>query len=347
MLRKKYMELAKRNVRLPIATDLILHEQQNPQRCRFNGRCLGQVIVEAAERFNTPLAFPLMDLRTEKEWFCSQLGVDNDDTDGYHINREVMSSIPDNIKQFARAPLTPRMEASLGALEYVSTHSKKIPVGMCIGPFSLMTKLLSDPITSAYMAGVNPEDEEAELLYQVLELGTAVISAWVEKQMASGAQAICVCEPAYNTVYLSPKQLARQPALLDTLVIDYNLRVKDVLQAKNVDLIFHDCGELNEAILRSIDKLDPAMLSLGSPVSLPEVAPFISEQTVIMGNIASKKFYSDSELSEQEVTEIGKKLLSDMEATGHPFILGTECDVLSVPGCQDTIMKKVYALSNI
>ncbi|OGV73775.1 MAG: hypothetical protein A3K18_17470 [Lentisphaerae bacterium RIFOXYA12_64_32] len=35
-----------------------------------------------------------------------------------------------------------------------------------------------------------------------------------------------------------------------------------------------------------------------------------------------------------------------MHAVGHPFILGSECDILSVPGCKDTITRKVDALIN-
>jgi hypothetical protein len=30
-----------------------------------------------------------------------------------------------------------------------------------------------------------------------------------------------------------------------------------------------------------------------------------------------------------------------MARCGHPHILGSECDVLSVPGCEETIRRKV------
>jgi uroporphyrinogen-III decarboxylase len=164
-------------------------------------------------------------------------------------------------------------------------------------------------------------------------------------QIAAGAQAICVCEPAYNTVYISPREMERDPAILQKLVIGPNLRIKDVMQRRGVELIFHDCGELNEAIIRSMAQLDPAILSLGSPCDLPSIAALIPQRTVIMGNLPSKKFYSDQEITVDQVMQQGRKLLEAMEATGHPFILGTECDVLCVEGCTETIHRKAIAVT--
>jgi len=39
-----------------------------------------------------------------------------------------------------------------------------------------------------------------------------------------------------------------------------------------------------------------------------------------------------------------QETMRNMRATGHPFIMGTECDVLSVPGREDTIKAKVNAM---
>ncbi|MCH7226587.1 uroporphyrinogen decarboxylase family protein [Haloferula sp. A504] len=345
MDRSFYLDLARRSdVRLPITADLLLHEKEDPQACRFSGECLGKVIVETAERFRMPLAFPLMDLRTEKEWLLTRIGVAPDDIDAFHFPDEIKAGDTTRLEAISEAEPTARMEASLGALRHVRDHSEAVPVGMAIGPFSLMTKLVNDPITAAYQVGLDPEDEDAEQVMHVLEIGTRAIHRWIELQIDAGARAICLCEPACNVVYLSPRQLEQQPELLDTLVLDFNRRLKALMDENDVDLIFHDCGELNEPILRGIDTLDPAILSLGSPCHLPEVAPWISQRTVIMGNLPSKKFYSDTEITVDQITESGGALLREMEATGHPFILGTECDVLCVPGCEHTILKKVEAL---
>jgi uroporphyrinogen-III decarboxylase len=348
MDRSFYLDLARReDVRLPITADLILHEQDDPQACRFSGECLGRVIAETADRFRMPLAFPLMDLRTEKEWLLTRIGVASDDIDAFHLPDELEPEMLAKLETIAEAGPTPRMAASLGALRHVRDHSEAVPVGMAIGPFSLMTKLVEDPITAAYHVGLDPDDEDAQQVMKVLEIATRTIQRWVELQAGAGARAICLCEPAFNVVYLSPRQVEQQPGLLDTLVLDFNRRLKATMDACDVDLIFHDCGELNEPILRGIDTLDPAILSLGSPCHLPTVAPWVSPRTVIMGNLPSKKFYSDNEITADQITESGSALLHDMKATGHPFILGTECDVLCVPGCELTILEKVEALVSI
>jgi uroporphyrinogen-III decarboxylase len=164
-------------------------------------------------------------------------------------------------------------------------------------------------------------------------------------QIAAGAQAICVCEPAYNTVYISPREMERDPAILQKLVIGPNLRIKDVMQRRGLELIFHDCGELNEAIIRSMAQLDPAILSLGSPCDLPSIAALIPQRTVIMGNLPSKKFYPDQGITVNQVRQQGRLLQDAMETTGHPFNLGTECDVLCVEGCRETIHRKVIAVT--
>ena len=42
-----------------------------------------------------------------------------------------------------------------------------------------------------------------------------------------------------------------------------------------------------------------------------------------------------------KVVEMSRELHSKMRAAGHPFILGSECDVLSVTGKEDLIRRKV------
>jgi len=44
-----------------------------------------------------------------------------------------------------------------------------------------------------------------------------------------------------------------------------------------------------------------------------------------------------------DIKRMSAELLAKMQKTGHPFILGSECDVLSVPGAEATIKAKVEA----
>ncbi len=344
MQREYYLNLAAEGLRMPIGADLILHEKSDPQACRLNGEWLGEILVETARKFRTPLAFPLMDLRIEKEWLLREFGIAQERIDTYHFQDGLTQADVEKVRNMLNSEPTSAMKASLTAISHVAHTDNLVPVGMCIGPFSLMTKLIDDPITAVFLASLDATEKEAVSVFSALELGTLLICKWIELQIAAGAKAICVCEPAYNTVYISPNQFKANPQLLDDLVIRYNNRMRDVMRKHDVDLIFHDCGALTEEIIASCNKLDPAILSLGSPSDMTLAAKFTQPQTVLFGNLPSKKFYSDNEMTQEQVRQQSRLLIKQMATAGHPFILATECDVLSVPGCEQTIMKKVMAM---
>ena len=84
MERQYYLDLAASGLRMPIGTDLVLHEQPDPRAVLANGERLGQVVVAAARRFRTPLAFAHMDLEVEKAALLSLLGVPADQISRFH-----------------------------------------------------------------------------------------------------------------------------------------------------------------------------------------------------------------------------------------------------------------------
>ena len=120
-----------------------------------------------------------------------------------------------------------------------------------------------------------------------------------------------------------------------------NQDIRRQLDAAGVDLIFHDCGELLDGMVQRFSTLDPAMMSLGSSRLLWEDAALIPKSTVLYGNLPTKQFYSDELFSVAKVRQLADDLSRRMRATGHPFILGSECDVLSVPGHEQSIKAKV------
>ena len=65
---------------------------------------------------------------------------------------------------------------------------------------------------------------------------------------------------------------------------------------------------------------------------------------MLFGNLPSKQFYSPTLITPEQVQARGADLSARMRAAGHPFILGTECDTLSVPGSETQIWSKVDAL---
>jgi len=338
MNRDFYLDLAAKGIGMPIGTHLILHEHQDHAAIVQDGYRLGQVVEEAARRFRMPLAFPLMDLRLEKEALLLARGVAPDSVDGYHF-----AEIPIEEGRFL---LTKTMGAVCGAIRHIAENTELIPIGMSIGPFSLMTKLIADPIAPVYLAGTGAtrdDDTEVALVEQLLKLALFTIRSYLDAQIEAGAKAIILCEPAANTVYFSPKQLAVSYGVFDRYVMRNNLLLRDQLHRRGVDLIFHDCGELLDGMVQRFASLDPAIISLGSSRLLWEDAALVSKSTVLYGNLPTKQFYSDSLMSEERVRQLSEELICRMREVGHPFVLGSECDILSVPGSERAIMAKVEA----
>ena len=347
MERKFYLDLAAGGLRMPIGADLILHKNDDPEPIKLDGRRLGEVVAETARRFRTPLAIPLMDLMVEKAALLEVLDVPADEIPTYHIE-----SVPDHaeVARFeSRLPThrNARVEATVAGITHVAQQDDLIPCGMAIGPFSLMVKLVKDPITAVFLAGRGMTAEKnarVALVERVLELGTRVIEWSLRKQVAAGAQAVVICEPAANIAYVSPRQMDGDGDIFDRYVMHFNRRIKRVLDASGADLFFHCCGEITETMLARFTTLDPAILSLGSSRALWEDAALVPKTTVLFGNLPSRKFFSDNEITRDEVERQACELVAKMRAAGHPFILGTECDVLSVDGCHDVIMRKVDAM---
>ena len=337
MDRNYYLGLAEAGLRMPIGTHLVLHEDPDHAAIEFDGERLGAVIAKAAERFNTPLAVPLMDLKLEKEALLAARGIPREEIDSYHF-----SELPTGTPEFQ---LTPRMLATCEAIRQVAKRPGLVPLGMGIGPFSLMTKLIADPITPVFLAGSGVtagEDPEVALVERALELGTELILQYFSAQIDAGAKGIIVCEPAANLVYFSPNQLAESYEIFDRYVTEPMRRIRALFAARDVDLVFHDCGELTTGMVERFATFDAAMISFGCSRVLWEDAALMPKTTVMFGNLPTKNFPA-AQLTVAEVERLARQLLDNMRATGHPFILGSECDVLSVPGSEQAIMAKVEA----
>lgn len=338
MKRDFYLELAASGLRMPIGTHLVLHEHQDHEAIMLDGPRLGAVVEEAARRFRAPMAIPVMDLKLEKESLLTGRGVAPAEIDSFHF-----AEAPEDD---GTVPMTPRMTATCASIRYIAGQTDLVPVGMGIGPFSLMTKLVSDPITPVFLAGTGAtadEEPEVKLVERTLELAMSAILPYLQAQIAAGAKAIILCEPAANKVYFSPNQLAEGYEVFERFVMEPNRRIKQLLESNGVDLIFHDCGELEDEMVRRFVTLDPAMMSLGCSRVLWEDAALVPNSTVLYGNLPTKKFYSDSLVTIDDVKRLSAELIQRMQAVNHPFILGSECDVLSVPGSEETIKAKVNA----
>ena len=75
MSRQRFLDLAARRHRVPIATDLVVRTHDEAERVLLDGWRLGPVLEQAAHEFRTPLAFGMLDLQLEKLGLLRRCGV--------------------------------------------------------------------------------------------------------------------------------------------------------------------------------------------------------------------------------------------------------------------------------
>jgi len=345
MGRELYLDLAKSRKRIPLATHLVLHERPDPDAALLDGSSLAAVAAEAARRIDCPLAFPLMDLTLEKAFMLGAMGSGGADHAAYHFSAPPSA---ESVAALEKADVlkSPRMAASCASIRELAKAGRTVPVGMSIGPFSLLTKLLQDPIIPVYLAGsgVTPaESEEVALVTALLPLCELVVRKYCSAQLDAGAKAVFVCEPAANDVFFSPNQLDEGSTVFTDFVVEPGKRLKALVEAAGADLLFHDCGSMTPGMAAAISGIGPALLSLGSAVKLWELEPSISKDIVLFGNLPTKKFYSDEEVPLDSIPKMVREIEERLGPSAHPFIVGSECDVLCMPGYEDVIKRKVAA----
>jgi uroporphyrinogen-III decarboxylase len=342
-----FVGLARAGVRTPIGTDLVLHEKPDPEVVRLDGRRLADVVREAARRWGTPLAIPLMDLRLEKADLVAALRP-GADPETFHFDETPTDAERAQAAAALDSPFRAEQQAQIDAVGHVSRDPGFVALGMAIGPFSLTSKLLKDPITAVGLAGAGLSAAEEPLvacLERCLPLAEQVIRRSLLAQIAAGAAAIIICEPAASSLFISPRQIESGSPVFDRFVIEPLLRLRATLDAAGVSLVLHDCGELTPRMVEALAcRVRPAVLSLGSSRKLWEDAALVPEEVVLFGNLPSKHFHSDATLPVERVREMTRELVTRMRAIGRPFILGSECDVLHVPGAAPAIQSKVFAM---
>jgi hypothetical protein len=343
-----FRALAARGLRTPIGTDLVLHERPDPEAVRLDGNRLAGAVGEAAERYGTPLAIPLMDLRLEKADLVHLLRPEVVEPDIFHLDAPLGGADVERVRASENAPFLRGHRAHFDAIARVASRPGLTPLGMAIGPFSLLTKLLADPISAVVLAGRGTSAREEPLVAmaeQGLLLAEWTVRRSLHAQVEAGAAAVIVCEPAASALFISPRQVASGSPVFDRFVIEPLRRAKAALDEAGADLVLHDCGELTAAMVEALGGgVRPAVLSLGSSRRLWEDAAVVPPEVVLFGNLPTKHFYSDSTMPLERVREMTRELVTRMRETGHPFILGSECDVLHVPDAGETIRRKVDAM---
>ena len=191
-------------------------------------------------------------------------------------------------------------------------------------------------------AGGEAEEPLALCFRRCMEMAEITVERAIVAQLQAGAQAILVCEPSASVAFLSPRQMRGERHLFHRFAIEPHLRLKRIVRNAGAEYFFHDCGDLNDEMVRLIGwELHPAMLSLGSSRRLWEDARHVPDDVVLFGNLPTRQFYSDAAMPGERVAEMTSELCARMRETGQPFIAGSECDVLHVPEAADRVREKV------
>ena len=251
--RADVLALAAAGLRMPIGTDLVLRERADAEAILEDGGRLADVVAEAAARYRTPLAVPLMDLQLEKADLLGRIrpGVR---ADGFQFEAPPESVISRSPGRQRPCAFATRQRAQIDAIALVAERPGLVPLGMAIGPFSLATRLLADPIGAVALAGAGLTADEEPLVAAIercLELAKGAVLRSLRAQLAAGAAMVVVCEPAASTAYVSPLQVAAGSPVFERFVVEPLLALGRTLDAGGALLFLHDCGELSDSMLES------------------------------------------------------------------------------------------------
>jgi hypothetical protein len=168
---------------------------------------------------------PVMDLLLEKAMMLRALGgLTQTEIPTWHFPACPTDEQIAKIRKGIEGPFDRRLQANVDAVRYIAEQTKLIPVGMSIGPFSLMTKLISDPITPVYLAGTGltgKDDDDVKMIETLMELTVAIVLRSFKAQAAAGAKIFFIAEPAANKVYISPNQMAEGSDVFERMVLKY------------------------------------------------------------------------------------------------------------------------------
>ena len=134
MSRQFYLDLAARKMRFPIGADLVLREHADHHAIVLDSRRYANVLLEAADRYQTPLAMPVMDLMLEKAALLAAIGM-RGEVDTFHFSQAPGEDAFNRFEESLKSPLPARMQAQCDAITLIAAKKgPHIPIGMSIGP---------------------------------------------------------------------------------------------------------------------------------------------------------------------------------------------------------------------
>lgn len=273
-----------------------------------SGELQAQCMKAISDRFDTGVAFSLMDLSVEAEAFGAQIRFSDDEVPVV-IGQLVSDEDEANDLE------VPTLEAgrALTCVEGVRLAKERItdkPViaGM-IGPYSLAGRLM-DVTEIMYICY-----DEPETVHIVLDKVTQYLIQYGSAMKAAGADAIMMAEPLAGIL---------SPDMADEFSVPYVKRIIDALQDEEFAVIYHNCGNSVPSMLEQIYSQGAAAYHFGNAVDMEKIMEATASDTLCMGNIDPAGQFAHG--TPESIREATKELLEKCGGYKN-FVPSSGCDI--------------------
>lgn len=272
-----------------------------------SGELQAQCMKAIAERFDTGVAFSLMDLSVEAEAFGSKIFYSEDDIPTIHetlIHDEEEADALE-VPEVGAGRTGECVKGIAKACELIT--DRPVLAGI-IGPYSLAGRLLdmTEIMILCY--------EEPEMVETVLEKATEFLIKYAKAFKEAGANGIAMAEPAAGLL---------SPNLISEFSTPYVKKIREAVEDENFIVLYHNCGNV-EPLMKQMEEVDAAAYSLGNAIDIEVALKALPENHMIIGNIDPA-----GTLRNGTPEQIRKETLELMErCCKYPnFVIASGCDI--------------------
>ena len=272
-----------------------------------SGDLQAECMKAISDRFDTGVAFSLMDLSVEAEAFGSSIIFSDDDIP---TMREALIHDEDE----ADALEVPKVGAARtgecvkGIEKACELITDKPVLAGIIGPYSLAGRLLdmTEIMVLCY--------EEPEMVETVLEKATEFLIKYANAFKEAGANGVVMAEPAAGLL---------SPNLFKEFSNQYVRRICDAVEDENFIVMYHNCGNI-EPLITQVKEVDAVAYSFGNAIDIEKTLKALPADRMIIGNIDPA-----STLRNGTPEQIRKETLELMErCCKYPnFVIASGCDI--------------------
>lgn len=272
-----------------------------------SGDLQAECMKAIADRFDTGVAFSLMDLSVEAEAFGSSIIYSEDDIP---TMREALIHDEDE----ADALQVPEVgagrtgECVKGIAKACELITDKPVLAGIIGPYSLAGRLLdmTEIMVLCY--------EEPEMVETVLEKATEFLIKYAKAFKEAGANGVAMAEPAAGLL---------SPNLIKEFSTPYVKKIREAVEDENFIVMYHNCGNV-EPLMASMNEIDAVAYSFGNAINMEVPMEALPADRMIIGNIDPAGTLRNGTLE-----QIRRETLELMEkCCKYPnFVIASGCDI--------------------